>query len=314
MISTYVDFIAHCQTHNGTFLNYVDSDRNHDQKNNYVNLEDSNGRAVWALGVVVAHYRDLPEDVVRSAEEVLLEFLPTISKLTSPRAMGFAIKGLFQCNQVWKDQNLTRLIDSLAQKLQGYFDNVSKPEWLWFENSLTYANSVLPEAMLLAYLETGEVKYRATAVKSMNFLLQILFQNRKYIQVVSNRGWRTSEDVDNHQFGEQPIDVAYTVMALALFTEVFRTREYKQKMKLAFNWFLGQNHLGEIIYNPVTGGCYDGLEKDRVNINEGAESTVCYLLARLAIDRAKRCKVLRKRVKKNKAVLVSARSNVQWLI
>ena len=85
--------------------------------------------------------------------------------------------------------------------------------------------------------------------------------------------------------GEQPIDVAYTILALSRFYEVFNDASYLQKMDLAFSWFLGNNHLDKIIYNPCTGGCYDGLEKDYVNLNQGAESTVSYLMARLKMEK-----------------------------
>ena len=84
--------------------------------------------------------------------------------------------------------------------------------------------------------------------------------------------------------GEQPIDVAYTILALKKFYDVFKDEAYLQKMQAAFNWFLGYNHLHQIVYNPCTGGCYDGLEETCVNLNQGAESTVSYLMARLAVE------------------------------
>lgn len=85
--------------------------------------------------------------------------------------------------------------------------------------------------------------------------------------------------------GEQPIDIAYTIIALQKFYDAFNNEEYLQKMNGAFNWFLGDNHLQQIIYNPCTGGCYDGLEEDYINLNQGAESTVSYLMARLTIQK-----------------------------
>ena len=87
--------------------------------------------------------------------------------------------------------------------------------------------------------------------------------------------------------GEQPIDISYTIMALAKFYDEFKRPDYLKKMETAFSWFLGANHLHQIIYNPKTGGCYDGLEELEVNTNQGAESTVSYLMARLTIDKIK---------------------------
>ena len=88
--------------------------------------------------------------------------------------------------------------------------------------------------------------------------------------------------------GEQPIDVAYTILALSKFYDVFNDAEDRSKMETAFTWFLGNNHLHQVIYNPCTGGCYDGLEENYVNLNQGAESTVSYLMARLTMEKYSR--------------------------
>ena len=148
---------------------------------------------------------------------------------------------------------------------------------------LTYANSILPEAMLYAWLITGESVYREIALSSFNFLLSKTF-NENGIEVISNRGWLKKGEVASH-FGEQPIDVAYTIMTLSRFYEAFGDEEYLIKMEIAFNWFLGNNRLHQTIYNPCTGGCYDGLEETHVNINQGAESTISYLMARLTVEK-----------------------------
>ncbi len=91
------------------------------------------------------------------------------------------------------------------------------------------------------------------------------------------------QEAEHH--GEQPIDVAYTILALSRFYNVFNDTSYLDKMTIAFNWFLGNNHLHRIIYNPCTGGCYDGLEENHVNLNQGAESTLSYLMARLTVEK-----------------------------
>jgi hypothetical protein len=105
-------------------------------------------------------------------------------------------------------------------------------------------------------------------------------------KVISNNGWY-HKGTEPNQYGEQPIDVAYTIMTLNTFYKVFKTQEYKQQMKTAFNWFLGKNHLNQVMYNPISGGGYDGLERENVNLNQGAESTICYLTARLIMENLK---------------------------
>lgn len=102
--------------------------------------------------------------------------------------------------------------------------------------------------------------------------------------MISNIG-RHHEGQEKKRFGEQPIEFAYTILALDTFYETYKEIKYLNHLKATFNWFLGENHLQQIIYNPCTGGCYDGLEEHHVNLNQGAESTVSYLLSRLTLEK-----------------------------
>jgi len=184
------------------------------------------------------------------------------------------------------------MIIEFANRLVQMFRHESSTDWQWFESYLTYANSVLPEALLCAWLATGDSVYQKIAKVSFDFLLSQTFSNGHF-KVISNKSWLHRErlSVPVAAGGEQPIDVAYTILALKRFYDTFGDEAYKQKMEIAFNWFLGQNHLQQIIYNPCTGGCYDGLEENYVNLNQGAESSVSYLLARLAVDPARQGKI-----------------------
>ena len=170
------------------------------------------------------------------------------------------------------------------------YKHESDTDWLWYESYLTYANSILPEALLCAWMATGNAEYQNIAKASFDFLLSKTF-NHKSIKVISNKGWSQRGIVVTQEVigGEQPIDIAYTIIALCKFYEVFKDLNYFSKIKIAFDWFLGNNHLHQIIYNPCTGGCYDGLEEDYINLNQGAESTVSYLMARLTLEKASRC-------------------------
>jgi hypothetical protein len=137
--------------------------------------------------------------------------------------------------------------------------------------------------MLYAWLLTRNPVYKDIAISSLDFLLSQTF-NANGIEVISNKNWLIKGQEPGH-FGEQPIDVAYTIMTLSKFYDVFLDENYRVKMETAFNWFLGNNRLHHIIYNPCTGGCYDGLEETHVNLNQGAESTVSYLMARLTMEK-----------------------------
>jgi hypothetical protein len=215
------------------------------------------------------------------AEHSLNKSLLNIAHLRSPRAISFAIKGLYHYNINKNEVRIKQLITNLADDLVSKYRGVSDQKWKWFEDYLTYGNSVLPQAMLYAHLATGSELFKTIAQTSFDFLLSVIFK-KDQIKVISNQGWHVKGKSVN-QFGEQPIDVAYTVMVLDLFYVVFRDKKYLDKMTVAVNWFLGKNHLQQIIYNPCTGGCYDGLEENQVNLNQGAESTVSYLLSRLTL-------------------------------
>jgi glycosyltransferase involved in cell wall biosynthesis len=283
LINIYLNFILFCQLENGTFQNYVDKYGNFTNNNQDENLEDSNGRAIWALGEFCSHTNLFPSEFIDKARLAIHKSLPHIILFKSPRAISFSIKGLYfydlHSNEFLIKQIITILADNLVSKFRG----VSDKKWKWFENYLTYANSLLPEAMLYAALKTESKLYKKIAKTSFDFLLEIVFKYDQ-IKVVSNQGWN-HKGKDSHNFGEQPIDVAYTILALNKFYEVFQEKEYYDKMVTAFDWFLGKNHLNQIIYNPKTGGCYDGLEENHINLNQGAESTVSYLMARLVFEK-----------------------------
>lgn len=283
LIEIYLDFIVFCQQEDGSFMNYVDNIGNYYDKNRDENLEDSNGRAIWALGEFSSYDCLFNQYYTQRAEFALEKALPNIPNFSSPRAMAFAIKGLYHYNIKNNLVAIDHLITSLADNLISKFRGVSDTKWKWFEDYLTYANSVLPEAMLYAYLATGNTVFEKTAIISFDFLLSVIYKN-KQIKVISNQGWHNKGESPN-VYGEQPIDVAYTVMALGLFYDTFGDKNYLKKMSNAFDWFLGKNHLHKIIYNPCTGGCFDGLEENHVNLNQGAESTVSYLMARLVMEK-----------------------------
>jgi glycosyltransferase involved in cell wall biosynthesis len=284
LIGLYLDFIDFCQQGNGAFLNYVDYKKVFTEQNLECNLEDSNGRAIWALGYLISVSQLLPTQMCNKAESIIEKTLPNIEHIYSTRAMAFIIKGLYYYNRHNDSRSIRLLIKKLADRLTQMYLHEATPDWQWFESYLTYGNSVLPEALLLAYIGTGEDIYRDVAKKTFDFLLSQTFNEEEEIKVISNNNWHVKGGKKNH-FGEQPIDVAYTILALNLFYNHFKISDYQSKMENAFEWFLGRNHLNQIIYNPCTGGCYDGLEEKNINLNQGAESTVSYLLARTCMER-----------------------------
>lgn len=280
LISIYLNFIKFCQQKDGSFLNYVNEQKQFTSQNYETNLEDSNGRAIWALGYLISLKEILPQEFSETAEKIIQKNLIWAEKIHSTRAMAFIIKGLHYQNS---EKNLL-LLKELANRLVKMYQHEAKDDWHWFESYLTYGNSVLPEALLRAWISTKDELYKQIAEESFHFLLSKIMIDDN-IKVISNKGWMQKENTENSTpiGGEQPIDIAYTILALSVFYKIFKDEKYLQMMNNSFNWFLGKNHMNQIVYNPATGGCYDGLEERNVNLNQGAESTVSYLIARLSL-------------------------------
>ncbi len=280
LIEIYLNFIAYCLQDDGMFLNYVDQDQKFTEQNDEVNLDDASGRAIWALGEVVGMKDVLPGHLSSLALQLIDRASVNFPRYYSTRAMAFIIKGLY-----FTDSAPYQMVMKIyADRLVAMFEHEATAQWRWFESYLTYGNSVLSEALIAVYQRTQEENYKKIAYQSFDFLLSKIFFNDE-IHVISNKGWAQKDELipKSTHGGEQPIDVAYTIMALHRFHQLDHNKQYQTMLKNAFDWFLGKNHLKQIVYNPTTGGCFDGVEESSININQGAESTVSYLMARLTM-------------------------------
>lgn len=292
LINCYLSFIKYCLQKNNRYLNYVNEEGYFTIQNEHENLEDSHGRAIWALGYFISIRHSIPSSsyrLIQEAESLFERSLLHVNDIYSTRAMSFILKGLYYSEKNNWSVKRIQLIKTLADRLVQMYLHEADTQWQWFESYLTYANSVVPEALLCAWFATNETRYKLIAKKTFDFLLSKTFQGYT-IQLISNTCWlhKTTEtslvrEIESYG-GQQPIDVAYTIMALEKFSRAFKEADYEIKMSSAFEWFLGKNHLHQVIYNPATGGCYDGLEDKNINLNQGAESTLSYLLARLTVE------------------------------
>ncbi|MFV7234298.1 glycosyltransferase [Flavobacterium sp. ZB4R12] len=283
LANTYLNFVEGIQRNNGWFDNYKGFDNQLTKQNEEVNLEDANGRALWSLGTVIAHRESVPAEMILRAEKCWDKAIKRIDDIKSPRAIAYALKGLYHYYSAYKEEGIRQNIEKFADELLHHYHINSAENWCWYEDYMTYANNVLPEAMMYSYLVTKNPKYKKIAVITFDFLLSHYFMKGQ-LKVISNRGWFKKEN-ERVFYGEQPIEVATTIIALDLFYEVTKNKKYKDQLKLAFIWFLGNNHLKQIMYNPENGASYDGLEDKHININQGAESTLCYFKARLIMEK-----------------------------
>ena len=278
LIKVYLDFIKHVQQKDGRLFNYVD----HNRKINLDNwADDAHGRALWALGFLIS-VDILPKELKDEAEQIFKKALGIVNKIKSPRAVAFIILGLYFYNKAKPSSEIISTIKMLADHLVSlYNDNPSK-EWQWFETYLTYSNSKLPESLFYAYLATKDEKYLHIAKLTLDFLISITFENNMFAPI-GHDGWYF-KDGHKSYFDQQPVDTASMVQTLILAKEVTGEEKYMKNAVIVFQWFLGNNILNQVVYDEHTGGCHDGIGKSSINLNQGAESTISYLIARLSLD------------------------------
>lgn len=283
-IEIYLHFIEFVLDDGGTFHNYVTSDRSINfVLNKKENLDDANGRALWALSVTAA-MGSLPENIRNKALSLLDKRIEKYSMPESPRAIAFFVKGLcalLKKTKKLKDKDLEKILIIHCDRLVALYRDVSSEDWQWFEDYLTYSNGVLPEALLLAYERTKNSDYFDIGIKTLEFLIHHTFVSNVYTPIGQD-GWHHKTGKRRY-FDQQPEDVSAMACALATAYSVTGKDSYRKLMHESFNWFLGDNSLKQVVYDRTTGGCYDGLGERNINLNQGAESTMSYLLARLAV-------------------------------
>lgn len=288
LINLYLDFIKYTQKKDGRFYNFVGFNKNFNDKGE---SEDSLGRAVWSLGTAIAS-PDIPEEIKKKAGNMFKRAQKWLLGMHSLRSISFAIIGLTAAlkNEYFftdkEREEILNIVNSLAQKLLARFEETTAeyPKWPWFENCLTYSNFKLPEAMFKAYQASKNKKYLAVAESSLDFLVKTTFEKKEYFSPIGQDGWYFRNGKRAY-FDQQPEDTSSAVEALITAYLVTKKKKYKEKAGLAFEWFLGKNHLKQMVYDEATGGCYDGLGKYSLNFNQGAESSLSYFLARLAVEK-----------------------------
>jgi hypothetical protein len=261
-------------------VNYVKTNReiSAEENNPPTALEDANGRAILALATVIAA-EHLPADVRAFAKKLWDKRLAGAPHFGSIRAAAFLIKAIALVCRKSEYQHLKPLLIRHCELLVSRFEESSHPEWIWFEDRLTYSNGLLPEALLRGYQATGNRAYFDLGRKTLDFLIANTFRDDLYMPI-GQLGWFV-RDKERISFDQQAEDSAAMIQALNTMVEVSGAAHYQTLMEKCFGWFLGQNVLGQNVYDPATGGCYDGIGHTSLNLNQGAESTISYLASRL---------------------------------
>ncbi|MHC4479483.1 MAG: glycosyltransferase family 4 protein [Planctomycetota bacterium] len=275
LLGTYLAFVSYAQRDDGLFHNFVSYDR---QFQDEVGSDDCYGRALWGLGY--AMYRG-PRPYFNLVKEVLEQAASNLTALNL-RGRSHAILGLYYYLQRYPEaEDIVEKIDRLAADHLKRFRAASSEDWLWFEEAIAYDNAVIPQSLFLAYEVTGNEDYHRVAQQSLNFIISMCSRG-DHMSLVGNDGWHVRGG-EPAAFDQQPIDACGLVEACKVAFRLTGRREYLRYMRMAFDWFLGVNDLGEPLYNFRTGGCSDGLTAQGANQNQGAESTLCFLLALLTL-------------------------------
>lgn len=279
LLRTYLQFLEFVQKDDGSFHNFVDKDMGF---LDVIGSEDSYGRCLWAAGYL-SSFPYLSPILTKRGRDVFLKAVHHAEGLDAPRAKSFAVSGIaYYLRGNPSDLEALMMLERLAIQLVGHYEYTSSDEWHWFEDSLTYCNGRLVQALFVAYQVTGRWKFLEVAEKTLGFLGSIMLRDDKLF-VVGNKGWYL-RDREVPLYDQQPVDAATMV---ELYTQAYLATgryAYYRAAIVAFDWFMGTNSQGLAVYDPLSGGCFDALTEEGVNLNRGAESTVCYLIARMLIE------------------------------
>ena len=275
LATTYAAFLHHAfDLRVKRFHNHLSFDRRWlDEQGS----EDCQGRALWALGVGVGRspYRSFQI----MAGQLFALALPALTELTSPRAWAFGLIGIHEyLRRLSGDSLVNQTRETLTSRLMELFERTAQPDWPWFQEDLTYDNAKLPHALILTGRTTGQQAVLERGLQALRWLTELQISEKGHFRPIGTNGFYRRGGM-RANFDQQPIEAQAMVSACL---EAYRATSdlwwYEQAQR-AFDWFIGWNDLGLELCSPKTGGCRDGLHVDRVNRNQGAESTVAFLLS-----------------------------------
>ena len=274
----YLSFLEHAfNPAMGRFRNFLGYDR---QWNETAGSEDCHGRALWALGTVLGRSQD---QGCRGAAGRLFEFsLPAAVEFGSPRAWAYSLLGIQEYLTAYPgDRDVQKVRSTLSRRLLEMYESIRRPDWKWFENVLAYGNARLPQSLLLVGAACSDDRMISAGLESMDWLSKTQYceVNRHFVPIGSQGFYRRGGE--KARFDQQPVEAAGAVSACLQAYRVTADSRWRNEAWSAFNWFLGDNDLQLPLYDSVTGGCRDGLHPDRANENQGAESTLSFLMALL---------------------------------
>ena len=276
----YLSYIHYMQNKDGTFRNFLSFNRNFLDE---VGSEDSFGRTIWALGYLL--YNPPNDAYYQTGKLIFFNAAPNFEKLQSIRSIANSMLGIsYYLKSNPTDDSMKELLSSLADKLIKHYQENSSSNWKWFESLLAYDNGILPLALLHSAEILKNDKISAIALETTNFLTEIMLKDG-YLSIIGNEKW-FQKDGERSLFAQQPVDALAMVLMYNQAFHLTKDREYLTKLFSCFMWFLGENDLRMNLFDFETNGCCDGIMSDGVNRNQGAESSLAYLISYLVVMEA----------------------------
>ena len=277
--SRYLAFIWYAfNTEFGRFRNFLDYQRNWLEK---IGSDDSHGRTLWALGTVLG--RSNTSALHNMAGWVFEQALPAILKTTSPRAWAFTTMGIQEyLHRFTGDRRAIQVLEELSGRLHKLYEDNHSDKWLWYENRLTYCNASLPHALLISGTAMSNTLMTEAGLESLDWLSDLQRSDTGYFVPIGSNGFY-QQGGEPARFDQQPVEAQTMVSACLEAYRITGDKRWQVEAHRAFEWFLGHNDLNLPVYDPITGGCQDGLHPDSVNKNQGAESTLAFLQALLEL-------------------------------
>ena len=281
LANIYLSFLHYVQKEDGRVHNFVGCNQSFLDE---IGSEDSLGRTIWACGYVMS--TNFHENFKATAKYIFDNALKWTGELKFPRAMAFSIMGLYYYNKGCPENtDAVSRTEQLSNLIVKNYEDESDKRWKWFEPVLSYSNGKVPQALFMAHEMTKNKKYLRVAEESLDFLSEIVIIENKLVPI-GHDGWYP-KDGKRAIYDQQPINAEAMVEAYLTAYNVTGKKKYYDRAILSFEWFLGRNSSKRMVYNPENGGCFDGLQSNDVNKNQGAESTIAYLLSRLLVEENK---------------------------
>jgi hypothetical protein len=279
LIQKYLAFLHYgYNLDNGRFRNFMSYDRTWLEASG---SEDSHSQSLWGLGTAIRYAPN--HGLMNMAKTIFLDALPVVSQFVHPRPWAFSIIGLdHYLTMVPNDEFPTQLYRHLGNQLLDRFKAHTSPDWIWCADRLTYANAKLPHALILCGNRLKNMEMRQVGLDSLAWLFKIQTAKEGQLSIVGNQDWFPKGD-QKSTFAQQPIEAMSLIDAAVDAYWITQDETWMDNAKLCLAWFQGFNDIHTPLYNMETGGCHDGLEASGVNINQGAESTLSWLLALLRL-------------------------------